>query len=125
MLATMPLSTIPFEGKYTGPSLSAFTPNIGVNDQIKTDTKEWTPNVNCSNLLVFLDIFIVICKIIIELWKVRVALNFKTVNKSRHRNYTYKSMHFLITLLFTLNSWDYSSCTTWVCSILCVKQFQL
>ena len=26
----------------------------GVNDQIETDTEEWTPTVNCSNLLVLL-----------------------------------------------------------------------
>ena len=43
------------EGQHAGPALFTFTLYIGVNDQIKTDTKEWTPiAIYCSNLLVFL-----------------------------------------------------------------------
>ena len=56
MFATMPLSTISFERKHTGPSLPPFPPDIGVNDQIKTDTERWSPAVNRSNLFVPLDV---------------------------------------------------------------------
>ena len=39
------------EGQHTGPSLFTFTLYMGVNDKIKTDTKEWTPSAfDCSNL---------------------------------------------------------------------------
>ena len=48
-------SSICFEGQHAGPSLFTFTLYIGVNDQIKTDTKEWTPSsMNCANRLVSL-----------------------------------------------------------------------
>ena len=43
------------EGQHAGPALFTFTLYIGVNDQIKTDTEEWTPSaIDCSNLFVFL-----------------------------------------------------------------------
>ena len=45
------------EGQHTGPSLFTFTFTLNkwVNDQIKTDTEEWTPGaIYYSNLLVSL-----------------------------------------------------------------------
>ena len=41
------------EGQHAGPSLFTFTLHIWVNDQFKTDTKEWTPSaIDCSNLII-------------------------------------------------------------------------
>ena len=142
MLATMPLSTVPFEGKHTGPSLSPFTPNIGVNNQIKTDTKYWTPDVNGSNLFVFLNLFFITCKIIKNLRKgtqsmrksIWISKLSVKVSCTKWRN---SKWHIVLSQMnnigkffysVTLTSWDYSSwvCSTWGCCIsFCIKQFQV